>query len=507
MLLNNVELQGLRGRGGPPGGGTGAARAWPPAGTAGVASGPPAPGAPAGHRRTGPVGLGSTRRAWRQSQRPRRPAAPGPRPDDPRLGDGGAGGPAPSRRRHRHRATAPGVCATPAAGAGRAGHADGAGASARAARCRRRPRWTRGRRSSMIDLAPIRREMFRQIVPEGRPEELTPEERQRIAEEVNQRMLGIVAGHPARRRGTAEARGRSGAGRGRGAEPKPLRRTAAGQSRAARADWPAPQRRRGHDVGASPSAGATNRRAATPRRPPRRRRATRRRPPSAIVADRQPARRKRRARRRGRAAGQRRDQPAERARHRLLDDAPRPRRSAVRGRADGQLYTRNEADRARVEALGAVAKLDGPATARLADWIVVTTADPSGSGLKLGIARPVGDSLATLRRTAARNAGLGALFIGIALIGIVPLSTRLTRNLTDAERGRQPHRAGRLPRARAGEEQGRGRPARRRVQPDGGRRREASAHRRWSRSASSASSSSAGRSSTRCCRTRRCASA
>ena len=45
------------------------------------------------------------------------------------------------------------------------------------------------------------------------------------------------------------------------------------------------------------------------------------------------------------------------------------------------------------------------------DWIVVTTEDKSGSGLRLGIARPVGDSLATLRRTAARNAGLGLLFI------------------------------------------------------------------------------------------------
>jgi sigma-B regulation protein RsbU (phosphoserine phosphatase) len=50
--------------------------------------------------------------------------------------------------------------------------------------------------------------------------------------------------------------------------------------------------------------------------------------------------------------------------------------------------------------------------------------------LRLGIARPVGDSLDALRRTAARNAGLGALFIAIALAGIVPLSTRLTRNLS-----------------------------------------------------------------------------
>ena len=46
----------------------------------------------------------------------------------------------------------------------------------------------------MIDLGPIRREMFRQIVPEGRPGDLTPEERQTVADEVNQRMLGIAEG-------------------------------------------------------------------------------------------------------------------------------------------------------------------------------------------------------------------------------------------------------------------------------------------------------------------------
>jgi phosphoserine phosphatase RsbU/P len=97
---------------------------------------------------------------------------------------------------------------------------------------------------------------------------------------------------------------------------------------------------------------------------------------------------------------------------------------------DGQIYTRSDDDRRKVEALGAIARPNGPLTARLDDWIVVTTEDPSGSGLRLGIARPVGDSLDTLRRTAARNAGLGGLFILIALAGMVPLSTRLTRNLS-----------------------------------------------------------------------------
>ena len=97
---------------------------------------------------------------------------------------------------------------------------------------------------------------------------------------------------------------------------------------------------------------------------------------------------------------------------------------------DGTLYTRAEADKARVVALGDVATRNGPPTVRLKDWIVVTTEDKSGSGLRLGIARPVSDSLATLRRTAGRNAVLGLLFIGIALVGIVPLSSRLTRNLS-----------------------------------------------------------------------------
>ena len=43
---------------------------------------------------------------------------------------------------------------------------------------------------------------------------------------------------------------------------------------------------------------------------------------------------------------------------------------------------------------------------------------------------PLGDSLATLRSATARNAGFGLLFIVIALIGIVPISTRLTRHLS-----------------------------------------------------------------------------
>jgi hypothetical protein len=122
-------------------------------------------------------------------------------------------------------------------------------------------------------------------------------------------------------------------------------------------------------------------------------------------------------------------------------------------RRTGTIYTKSQADKDRVAALGDVAKPGGPATARLRDWIVVTTEDKSGSGLRLGIARPVTDSLAALRRTAARNTGLGLLFIGVALVGIVPLSAGLTRNLTSLSEGRRKNCERRLPhaRARAGE--------------------------------------------------------
>jgi sigma-B regulation protein RsbU (phosphoserine phosphatase) len=62
--------------------------------------------------------------------------------------------------------------------------------------------------------------------------------------------------------------------------------------------------------------------------------------------------------------------------------------------------------------------------------VVVTSADPTGTGLKFGIARPLGGALDDLRRTSARNVALGLGLIGLALIGMVPLASHLTRNLS-----------------------------------------------------------------------------
>lgn len=100
---------------------------------------------------------------------------------------------------------------------------------------------------------------------------------------------------------------------------------------------------------------------------------------------------------------------------------------------DGGVYTTSSADRAVLDPLSPASLPDG--SSMLNEWIVVMTKDPTGSGLRLGIARPVGDSLSELRRAAGRNTGFGLLFIGLAIALIVPLSGRLTRNLmqlTDA---------------------------------------------------------------------------
>ncbi len=241
-----------------------------------------------------------------------------------------------------------------------------------------------------IDMAPIRREMFRQMAPDGRVENLTPEQRQRLAAEMNQRMIGIAEGIKI---GAAEIAKRA--------------QVAEAATRAAGVTAP--------KVPAAPRAAPT-----APAAPLKRM--------STLTGNRIDVK----LERDGLVV---RQMNAELNLPNVLATVFSTTKSD-RGEVpfavskDGTLYTRAEADKARIASLGDVAKPDGPQMVRMPDWIVVTTQDQSGSGLRLGIARPVSDSLATLRRTAARNAGLGLLFIGLMLVAIVPLSSRLTRNLT-----------------------------------------------------------------------------
>ena len=58
-----------------------------------------------------------------------------------------------------------------------------------------------------------------------------------------------------------------------------------------------------------------------------------------------------------------------------------------------------------------------------------------------GIARPIGDSLREIRRASVRNLGLGLLVIGLAFVGIIPISHRMTQHLASLTQGGASSRA------------------------------------------------------------------
>lgn len=96
---------------------------------------------------------------------------------------------------------------------------------------------------------------------------------------------------------------------------------------------------------------------------------------------------------------------------------------------EGTMYTRNDRERAQIDRLGIPERLrQGQPLSGIEGWIVTTSTDAQ-SGLRIGVARPVGANLDELRSTAARNFSLGMGLIAFALIGIVPLTNHLTRDV------------------------------------------------------------------------------
>lgn len=95
--------------------------------------------------------------------------------------------------------------------------------------------------------------------------------------------------------------------------------------------------------------------------------------------------------------------------------------------AQGKLHTISPEDQETIRKMPLVVGVR-KSTARWAygDWVFATTRDPQ-SGVAFGIARRV--PLAEVRSTAARNFGYGLGMIGLALLGILPLSGRVTRDL------------------------------------------------------------------------------
>jgi serine phosphatase RsbU (regulator of sigma subunit) len=97
----------------------------------------------------------------------------------------------------------------------------------------------------------------------------------------------------------------------------------------------------------------------------------------------------------------------------------------------GGVYTPEPDDKARLDLMGinAAALTAVPESGRrVGDWIVVARRAPSG--ITFGIARPIGESLREIRRASVRNLSLGLLVVGVAFIGIIPISRRMTRHLS-----------------------------------------------------------------------------
>jgi len=109
-----------------------------------------------------------------------------------------------------------------------------------------------------------------------------------------------------------------------------------------------------------------------------------------------------------------------------------------------QVLTPNAADVARLQGLGFVPRPPGVAAdPDASNWVVVLRPDPA-SGLTVGVARPVREGLREIRRTAVRNLAFGIGLVGVALVGIVPLSGRMTRHLRTLTEGAERLAAGDL---------------------------------------------------------------
>jgi len=285
-----------------------------------------------------------------------------------------------------------------------------------------------------IDLAPIRRELFRELAQGDSLEQMTPEQRQRVGREVNQRLLGIVQGlqlsaaevqkkaEAAKQQATvdaAESRTSAQAKVSASASPSPVPAPAA---------VPPPPA-----AGASPPSPPTlpvqpaGPRARTPERPEQPERPE---PPEQRERPEPPEPRER-------------PEPREPREPRERPEKPMTKKAALTGtqlnvrverdgkvvqqvnaeinlpnllatvfantkRAsgeipfaisrDGQLYAPTDADRARLATLDVGHVDETPGTKRVGNWVVVTMPDESGAGLRFGIAALTSSGSSLLRR-------------------------------------------------------------------------------------------------------------
>jgi serine phosphatase RsbU (regulator of sigma subunit) len=114
---------------------------------------------------------------------------------------------------------------------------------------------------------------------------------------------------------------------------------------------------------------------------------------------------------------------------------------------EGALHLPPEADAQELARLAqrasAIAPQGAHASEVVGDWMVVATRDPD-TQIVFGVARPLREPLQALRRTAARNFGWGLGLIALALLGVLPLATHLTKDLAQVTAGAERIAAGDL---------------------------------------------------------------
>ena len=124
--------------------------------------------------------------------------------------------------------------------------------------------------------------------------------------------------------------------------------------------------------------------------------------------------------------------------HVLMRTQPRQREIPFAIDSKGELYATNPNDMKQIQALDIPRPVNGGGTQQKVstsnNWILVTQKD-SYSDLTFGITRPIGDRLGDLRITTVRNMGYGLAVVALALVGIIPLSSKMTRNLTVLTKG------------------------------------------------------------------------
>ncbi|MGE0813374.1 MAG: PP2C family protein-serine/threonine phosphatase [Vicinamibacterales bacterium] len=102
--------------------------------------------------------------------------------------------------------------------------------------------------------------------------------------------------------------------------------------------------------------------------------------------------------------------------------------------ADGKVYAANPDQDRQLAALD-VASLGDAGVHQQGGWVIVTRDTPSD--ITFGIARPIDRSLQEIRNASVRSLSLGLGVIAFAVIGTVPLSRRMTRNLSTLTEGVQ----------------------------------------------------------------------